>query len=126
MKIKLDENIPASLREQITVFGHDVDTVISEGIAGHDDADVWHHATDANRFWVTQDLDFSDIRRFTPGHHPGILLVRLRDPSRSGLGGQALDLSVSAVHDLLKRALKHSFARIGADNSRQTCYKIMV
>ncbi len=90
MKIKLDENIPASLREQITVFGHDVDTVISEGIAGHDDADVWHHATDANRFWVTQDLDFSDIRRFTPGHHPGILLVRLRDPSRRALVSRIL------------------------------------
>jgi hypothetical protein len=27
-------------------------------------------------------LDFSDIRKFKPGTHPGIILIRLRDPSR--------------------------------------------
>ena len=53
---------------------------ISEGIAGHDDSVVWDAACKAGRFLVTQDLDFSDIRRFTPGTHHGILLVRLRDP----------------------------------------------
>jgi hypothetical protein len=28
---------------------------------------------------VTQDLDFSDTRKFVPGSHHGILLVRLPD-----------------------------------------------
>jgi hypothetical protein len=31
------------------------------------------------RFLVTQNLDFSDPRRFAPGSHHGILLVRLPD-----------------------------------------------
>jgi hypothetical protein len=32
------------------------------------------------RFLITQDLDFSDLRRFAPGAHHGILLVRLHSP----------------------------------------------
>ena len=80
MKIKLDENIPASLQGVIAAHGHDVDTVLSEGIAGQDDDVVWQHASEAGRFLITQDLDFSDIRRFAPGTHHGILLIRLRDP----------------------------------------------
>ena len=35
--------------------------------------------------WITQDLDFSDIRQFAPGSHHGLLLVRLRDPGRLAL-----------------------------------------
>jgi predicted nuclease of predicted toxin-antitoxin system len=31
------------------------------------------------RFLVTQDLDFSDTRKFAPGAHHGILLMRLPD-----------------------------------------------
>jgi len=31
----------------------------------------------ANRFLVTQDLDFSDVRKYAPGTHAGLLLVRL-------------------------------------------------
>ena len=85
MKIKLDENLPVRLQVVLAALGHDVDTVMSEGIAGHDDADVWRHATGAGRFLVTQDLDFSDIRRFVPGTHPGILLVRLREPGQIAL-----------------------------------------
>jgi predicted nuclease of predicted toxin-antitoxin system len=85
MKIKVDENIPTSLQGLIASHGHDDDTVRSEGIAGQDDDVVWQHATNAERFLITQDLDFSDIRRFTPGTHHGILLVRLRDPGLHAL-----------------------------------------
>jgi predicted nuclease of predicted toxin-antitoxin system len=34
---------------------------------------------------LTQDLDFSDVRQFAPGTHPGVVLIRLRDPSRRQL-----------------------------------------
>jgi hypothetical protein len=39
----------------------------------------------ADRFLITQDLDFSDVRRFTPGTHAGLLLVRLGQPGRNVL-----------------------------------------
>lgn len=79
MKIKLDENVPARAAERLRSLGHDVDTVIMEGLAGRPDPDVWQAAQAAERFLVTQDLDFSDIRRFAPGTHHGILLVRVPD-----------------------------------------------
>lgn len=84
MKIKLDENIPVgewnSRPDSI-----DVDTVFDEGLAGSDDETVFVAAQKEGRFLITQDLDFSDIRRFLPGTHAGLLLLRLREPSRRDL-----------------------------------------
>ncbi len=85
MKIKLDENLPETLQDVLKGLGHDADTVPSEGLGGSPDDAVWGAATRENRLLVTQDLDFSDIRKFAPGSHPGIVLVRLRTPSRSQL-----------------------------------------
>jgi predicted nuclease of predicted toxin-antitoxin system len=82
MKIKLDENVPARAAERSRTLGHDVDTVVTEGLAGRPDADVWQAAQAAERFLITQDLDFSDIRRFAPGTHHGILLVRVFDDAQ--------------------------------------------
>ncbi len=85
MLIKLDENLPVSLVDALGPLGHDVDTVPREGLAGFRDPDVWAAAQAAARFLVTQDLDFSDVRRFAPGSHHGLLLVRLANPSRRAL-----------------------------------------
>ena len=85
MKIKLDENMPATLTAILTAYGHDTDTVHEEGLTGSSDHDVWQEAQRAGRFLITQDLDFSDLRQFQPGSHYGILLVRLPNPSRQSL-----------------------------------------
>lgn len=85
MKLKLDENLPEALIKTLAALGHDVDSVREEGIAGRDDATVWNASQEAGRFLVTQDLDFSDMRRFAPGTHCGILLVRLRAAGRKAL-----------------------------------------
>ena len=49
------------------------------------DPAVWKAAQTTDRFLITQDLDFSDIRRYAPGTHHGLLLVRLRVPGRRAL-----------------------------------------
>lgn len=85
MKLKLDENLPASLVGALSALGHDVDSVRTERLEGHPDADVWRAATSSGRLLVTQDLDFSDLRQFAPGTHEGILLVRLKSPGRRAL-----------------------------------------
>ena len=85
MNIKLDENLPHQLVQLLTDLGHDVDTVPDEHVAGRDDDVVWATAQTAGRFLVTQDLDFSDARKYAPGTHHGLLLVRLPQPGRSAL-----------------------------------------
>src|SRR5712692_8917739 len=85
MKIKLDENLPFSLAIPLTGLGHDVHTAQEEGLAGHSDREIWEAAQKESRFLITQDLDFSDLRRFAPGSHHGILLVRLLSPSLKSL-----------------------------------------
>ena len=85
MKIKLDENLPRRLISALGALGHDVHTPHDEGLSGASDRAVWEASQREGRFLITQDLDFSDARRFSPGSHRGILLVRLREPSRRAL-----------------------------------------
>lgn len=79
MKIKLDENIATSAAGRLRGLGHDVHTVLDERLGGRPDHEVWVAAQAENRFLVTQDLDFSDQRRFAAGSHSGVLLVRIPD-----------------------------------------------
>jgi predicted nuclease of predicted toxin-antitoxin system len=88
MRIKLDENLPQSLQPLLDALGHDVDTVVSEGLSGRDDAAVWSAAQESGRFLVTQDLDFSDVRALAPGTHCGLLVVRLAEPGRQALAAR--------------------------------------
>ena len=88
MKLKLDENLPESLVQELATFSHAVDNVRLEGIAGETDLNVWLAAQSNGRFLITQDLDFSDIHRFAPGTHHGLMLVRLRVPGRSALASR--------------------------------------
>lgn len=85
MNIKLDENIPQKLSPILSELGHNVDTVLQENKGGFSDEVVWSAASEENRFFITQDLDFSDTRQFKPGTHPGIVIVRLGNPSQRRL-----------------------------------------
>jgi predicted nuclease of predicted toxin-antitoxin system len=85
MKVKLDENLPEDLISALSRIGHDVDNVSLEGFAGQNDSRIWQAAQDSGRFLVTQDLDFSDVRKFAPGTHCGLMLVRLQNPGRKTL-----------------------------------------
>lgn len=46
---------------------------------------MWQAAQSSNRFLITQDLDFSDMRLYKPGTHAGLLLLRLAHPGREAL-----------------------------------------
>lgn len=82
MKIKIDENLPQALARILNNLGHEAHTVVQEGLAGRDDQAVWVAAQQEERLLLTQDMDFSDLRRFAPGSHAGIVLLRLNQPSR--------------------------------------------
>jgi predicted nuclease of predicted toxin-antitoxin system len=85
MKIKLDENLPLRLATRLKALGHDVHTLHDERLIGRADNEIWETAQRESRFLITQDLDFSDTRRFAPGSHHGILLLRLHTPNRRNL-----------------------------------------
>lgn len=77
MKLKLDENLPAAAQVRLAELGFDVHTVLDEQLGGRGDDVIWTAAQAEGRLLVTQDLDFSDVRRFAPGTHAGIFLLRL-------------------------------------------------
>jgi predicted nuclease of predicted toxin-antitoxin system len=66
--------------------------VHQEQLIGCADSDVWKSAQNESRFLITQDLDFSDSRKYVPGSHHGILLVRLRFPNRRNLTARIVEL----------------------------------
>jgi predicted nuclease of predicted toxin-antitoxin system len=103
MLIKLDENMPERLALLLREHGHDVETVHDEGLTGSDDPTVWGAAQAEQRFFITQDLDFSDVRAFAPGTHAGLLLVRLHIPSRSALAGRIATIINSEAVENWKR-----------------------
>lgn len=79
MRIKLDENLPPLLAARLVDLGHDVDTVADEELLGSEDEVLWKAVQAAERFFVTQDLGFSDSREYRAGTHFGILILRLGD-----------------------------------------------
>ena len=91
--VKLDENLGRAHARLLRDRGYDADRVYDQGFSGASDAVVWQRVTAEGRFLITLDLDFSDVRKFQPGSHPGILLVRARSKSRD------------AVMEVLRRVL---------------------
>jgi hypothetical protein len=85
VRIKLDENLPRRLVRFLNDLGHDTDTVFDEHLNGQDDEVVWKAAQTTGRFLITQDLDFSDARKYQPGTHHGLLLMRPAQPGREAL-----------------------------------------
>jgi predicted nuclease of predicted toxin-antitoxin system len=85
MLVKLDENLSLSHLKLITDFGHTAERVTDERLSGATDETIWEHACAEGRFLITLDLDFSDVRRYSPGTHPGILLLRPRNTGRTAV-----------------------------------------
>jgi predicted nuclease of predicted toxin-antitoxin system len=83
--VKLGENLSQTHVEFLQQAGYNAERVTDEGLSGADDNIVWQQVCAEGRFFITLDLDFSDVRRFTPGTYPGILLLRSRNRSRQAV-----------------------------------------
>ncbi len=82
MLIKLDEDLSPMVGEPLGEAGHEVRTVAGQRWSGLDDDELWSRVSAEAAFFVTADKGFGDIRRFPPGDHAGILLLR---PDRESL-----------------------------------------
>ncbi|MBW3579333.1 MAG: DUF5615 family PIN-like protein [Actinobacteria bacterium] len=76
MRLKLDENLPHDLTDELKRRGHDVDTVLDEQLGGRKDPIVVQAATEDDRMVITLDRGFGDIRSFPPGSHAGVVVLR--------------------------------------------------
>jgi hypothetical protein len=81
MRIKLDQNISQNLRDDLTAFNHDIDTVLDEGLSGAGDVEVLRAATSSNRILFTLDTDFLNLKVYPAKSHRGVIVFR---PPRQG------------------------------------------
>jgi hypothetical protein len=101
MKLKLDENLPAELLDDLRQGGHEVDSVQGEGIAGALDAVVLDRARAEARVLLTLDKGIGDLRAYPPSQFAGIVLFR---PPTSGRGA-TLSFARKHLASLLERDL---------------------
>jgi predicted nuclease of predicted toxin-antitoxin system len=85
VRIKLDENLGRPHVELLRRHGYEADRVFDQGLSGIEDPELWSHIRRENRFLITLDLGFSDVRRYAPDTHPGILLLRARRKGRGAV-----------------------------------------
>ena len=83
MRIKVDEDLPRAAVRMLCDRGYEAVSVIEQGIGGYKDPVLWQVVQKEQRFLVTADKGFADIRRYRPGTHQGVLLLR---PDQDGIG----------------------------------------
>jgi len=76
LKVKLDEDLAPAAGEPLRAAGHAVLGVADQGWSGLKAPELWQRVSAQGVLLVTADKGFADIRRFPPGTHPGILLLR--------------------------------------------------
>lgn len=76
MKIKIDEDLPKAVTELVRSTFPDTESVMEEGISGILDPELWKIAQKEERFLITGDKGFANIRKYPPGTHFGVLLLR--------------------------------------------------
>lgn len=77
MRLKLDENLGQQGAELLRLAGHNVNTVLEQGLSSAPDAELIEVCRTENRCLVTLDLDFSNPLRFPPSDYAGIAVLRL-------------------------------------------------
>ena len=85
LRCKLDENMPVDAAPLLRAAGHACHTVYDEALAGAPDPAVAAACGAEGRVLLTLDLDFSDVRAYPPGTHPGIVVLRPRSPDRDSV-----------------------------------------
>lgn len=82
LKVTVDEDLPRQAVQLLREHGYDAASVVEQGMSGWKDPQLWIAIQKDERFLVTADKGFGDIRIYPPGTHFGILLLR---PDEDGI-----------------------------------------
>jgi len=82
LKIAVDEDLPRQAVQLLREHGYDAASVIELRLGGWKDPQLWIAIQKDERFLVTADKGFGDIRTYPPGTHFGVLLLR---PNEDGI-----------------------------------------
>ncbi|MFQ5899543.1 MAG: DUF5615 family PIN-like protein [Candidatus Methylomirabilia bacterium] len=94
--MKIDEDVSEEVASVFAAAGYAADTVRSQGWSGLLDEELWSRVQAEGRRLVTADKEFGDVRKFVPGKHAGVILLRPDDESRR----RYLELAGAAVRSL--------------------------
>ena len=114
MKIKLDENLPVELADDLCGLGHDADTVTGEGLSGSADPAVVDAAFAADRILFTLDKGIANLQRYPIHQHAGIVLFR---PDTSGRGA-VIAFARERLHKVLEMDLAGRLTIVGPSRIR--------
>ncbi len=76
LTVKLDEDLSSLVGLPLRAAGYVVRTVADQGWSGLKDAPLWDRLCAESAYFITADKGFGDVRRFPPGTHQGILVLR--------------------------------------------------
>ena len=80
--IKADEDLPRATVQLLREHGYNAESVLDQQMGGWKDEFLWKAIQEENRFLVTADKGFADVRIYPPGKHAGVLLLR---PDEDGI-----------------------------------------
>jgi predicted nuclease of predicted toxin-antitoxin system len=76
VRLKLDENLGRSARDELAGRGHEVASVAEQSLGGATDDALIEVCRTEGRALVMLDLDFANPLRFPPDRYPGIAVFR--------------------------------------------------
>jgi predicted nuclease of predicted toxin-antitoxin system len=82
LKVTVDEDLPRQTVQLLQEHGYDAASVVEQGMGGWKYPQLWIAIQKDERYLVTADKGFGDIRAYPPGTHRGILLLR---PDEDGI-----------------------------------------
>lgn len=77
MDFLADENVFLPIVRELRRLGNDVLDIKEQNLTGIADPDVYQMAVDQKRVLLTMDKDFTNILKYSPGTHPGIIVLKL-------------------------------------------------
>lgn len=114
MKVKIDENLPAEIADDLRALGHDVMTVVDQGMAGIDDERLMARVAEKSRIFMTMDKGIANIQEYSPGRFAGLILFR---PNQTGCGA-VLSFVRKRLNQLLDLDLKGCLAVVSETGIR--------